>query len=84
MPCGTLSRCDALKQVYALTNSMFFHYLQLRHAITAQFPNKIQLTSDPIDSLLPIEELAKSLSALYFALLCTDSTTLTTLYQRFH
>lgn len=46
---GRLMGFSDLKTTYNLTNSMFFKYLQLRHAVQVQFPALITLVSDPIE-----------------------------------
>lgn len=51
---------------------MLFRYFQLRDAAAAQFPRNPILKADPIEDLLALGGLDKSLSALYSALLYTD------------
>lgn len=46
---GTLKSFDRLKSEFALTNQIYFRYLQLRHAYRAQFPtNSTPLANNPL------------------------------------
>lgn len=57
-----------------LPTKMFFRYLQLRHAIQAQFPSEIQLQSHMVEHFLISKNVDRILSSLYLRVsLETDS-----------
>lgn len=61
---------------------MFFRYLQLRHAVQAQFPAPLTVESDPIERLHTSSIMGKPLSSLYLRLSLAYANTSTHTYQK--
>lgn len=63
---------------------MLFRFLQLRHALQAQFPEPIALDTHSVESLLRARNIDRPLSSIYLKLTLGDDVKITQLYQRWH
>lgn len=64
-----------LRAKYKITNTFFFWYLQLRHAVTTQYGRgEVVLTSSGLEKLIAEEEHSKLISKYYFTLLTSSFT----------
>lgn len=79
---GSLLSFDHLKQDFDLPNNMFFRYLQLRHAVRAQFAHPVVLESHSVESFLVSKNADRILSSLYLRISCRDKKRMLTLYQK--
>lgn len=70
MPECRLLSYDELKDTFQLPARMFFHYLQLRHAIQAQFPDDVRLESHMVERFLILANADRILSSLYLRMPC--------------
>lgn len=74
MPEGKLLSFDEMRHTFQLPTKMYFCYLQLRHAIQAQFPSEIRLQSHMVERFLISKNVDHILSSLYlWVSLGTDS-----------
>lgn len=74
MPQGHLLPFNELKNRFLLSLCMYFRFMQLRHAICAQFPDPITLASHSVEQLLTACKIEKTLSSIYLRLTCAGST----------
>lgn len=59
---------------YAIPNTFFFRYLQLRHAAMAQYGRgEVTLSPSNMEKLISLEDHSKLISRYYFALLTSSS-----------
>lgn len=82
MPEGTLLSFDSLRDAFQLPYKMLFRYLQLRHAIHAQFPLGVSLNSHRVESFLISNNADRILSSLYLRISCEDYGGGTKLFQK--
>lgn len=61
---------------------MFFRYLQLRHAVQAQFPNGVSLKSHGVESFLISKNVDRILSSLYLWISSEESSSGTKLFKK--
>lgn len=61
---------------------MFFRYLQLRHAVLAQFPNGVSLKSHGVESFLISKNVDRILSSLYLRISSEEPSSRTKLFQK--
>ncbi|XP_041429991.1 protein max isoform X1 [Xenopus laevis] len=70
---GEIKQFEQLKEDYGLQNRMLFRFLQLRHALAAQFPEGAPvLVETTLESYLRRPELVRQLSWFYALLLRED------------
>ena len=65
---GVLMTFRQLRDKYSLPARWTFRYWQLRHAYSAQFPDRLTLQSDSIERLLTSRTMGRPLSTLYLYL----------------
>lgn len=82
MPSGTLLTFDSLRDEFQLPSQMFFRYLQLRHAVQAQFPDGVSLESHGVEKFLISKSADRILSSLYLQISSGGSSGGTKLFQR--
>lgn len=82
MPSGTLLAFNSLCDEFQLPFRMFFCYLQLRHAVQAQFPNGVSLKSHGVESFLISNNVDRILSSLYLRISSEESSSGTKLFQK--
>lgn len=61
---------------------MLFRYLQLKHAIQAQFPDSVTLAPHSVEQLLMALNIDRALSSIYLTLTLGEGAKSTQLYQR--
>lgn len=70
MPEGRLLPFEGLKDKFGLPPWMYFRYLQLRHALRAQFPDPIKVEPYSVERLLTSHIIDRTLSSIYLRLTC--------------
>lgn len=65
---GRIISYDTLRDTFQIPSKMFFRYLQLRHAIQAQFPEGVTVQSHGVEKLLISKNVDRTLPSLYFAI----------------
>lgn len=76
---GSLLAFNDLKAEFHLPNRMFFKHFQLRHAVRAQFPTAITLTSNSADHFLISKNVDRICSSLYLQIPGKKTTKITQL-----
>lgn len=82
MPKGRLLSYDDLKHTFQLSLKMFFRYLQLRHAIQAQFLAEIQPRSHVVERFLISSNADRILSSVYLWISSEDNGRGTELFHK--
>lgn len=67
---GHLLSFVEIKCQFLFTPWMYFRYLQLRHAVWAQFPDLVVLATHFVESLLTARNMDRTLSSIYLRLTC--------------
>lgn len=79
---GRIIPYDTLKNDFQLPSRMFFRYLQLRHAVQAQYPAGVALQSNGVETFLISRNVDRILSSLYLRILSEEPTGGTKLYDK--
>lgn len=79
---GKLMSFQDIKRQYSLPRSFEFRYWQLRHAMRAQFPDRLTLEPDSVERLLTSGVMGKPLSTLYMYLTVAHDVKLTRAFDK--
>lgn len=74
MPDGHLLTFVEMKNSFLLPSWMYFRFLQLWHAVRAQFPAPIILEPHSVERLLIARNMDRTLSSIYLRFTCGGST----------